>query len=51
MRRAHRSAHAVIWLLLAPLIAALIWAGLTVRPPPPSGELPAAAQELLQGDG
>ncbi|MEM7767202.1 MAG: hypothetical protein AAF253_06900 [Pseudomonadota bacterium] len=35
MKRAHRSAHRLIWLLLTPVIAASLWLAITHRPAPP----------------
>lgn len=34
MKRVQRRAHLALWLLLAPVLAGLIWAGLAVRPAP-----------------
>lgn len=35
MKRPHRSFHRLIWLLLAPAIAAALWAALALRPTEP----------------
>ncbi len=32
MKRAHRRAHALLWLILAPAMAATIWLSLRARP-------------------
>jgi len=34
MKRVHRSAHRMVWLLLAPAIAAVLWLAITNRPGP-----------------
>jgi hypothetical protein len=38
MKRAHRSAHRLIWLVLAPLLAAILVFSLMVRPGLPVNE-------------
>lgn len=35
MKRAHRSAHRLLWLLLAPVIAAILIIAIQVRPAEP----------------
>ena len=35
MKRGHRSAHRLIWLVLAPILAATIWLAVTQRPAEP----------------
>ena len=46
MRRAHRTAHLVIWLILTPLIAVIVWAALAYKPVSAENEaLPAALIE------
>ena len=46
MKRAHRSAHRLIWLLLAPVLAAIIVIALEVRPDAPVNDaLPEALSE------
>lgn len=41
MRRAHRSAHRVLWILLAPLVLAGLYLAVDARPPIPVQKLPA----------
>jgi len=44
MLAAHRRVHRLVWLLLAPALAALVWAALAARPEWPERSLdPAAA--------
>ncbi|MEO0722484.1 MAG: hypothetical protein AAFY43_10090 [Pseudomonadota bacterium] len=46
MKRAHRSAHRFIWLLLPPAIAVILWLALTERPDEPvNATLPYALSE------
>lgn len=48
MTRAHRTAHAWMWTLLAGVIAAVIIAGVVVRPDAhPVNDLPAGASDAL----
>lgn len=42
MRRAHRTAHLLIWALVAPLAIAGLAIALLTRPPGPAGDLPAS---------
>jgi hypothetical protein len=35
MKRAHRTAHRLIWLILGPALAGLLWLAVTVRPDDP----------------
>lgn len=45
MKRAHRSAHRLIWLVLAPLLAVILWLAVTERPAEPVNDaLPTALQ-------
>ena len=42
MRRAHRRTHLVLWLILGPIIAAILYLAIEQRPPAPVNEaLPA----------
>ncbi|WP_300529004.1 hypothetical protein [Maricaulis sp.] len=46
MRRAHRTAHLVIWVILIPVMAIVGWAALAHKPVPANNEaLPAALIE------
>ena len=46
MKRTHRSAHRLIWLLLAPILAAIVIIALQVRPAAPVNDaLPEALSE------
>ncbi|MEL7128947.1 MAG: hypothetical protein AAGK23_05320 [Pseudomonadota bacterium] len=38
MKRAHRRAHAILWLMLTPAIAAILWFAITDRPDAPVNE-------------
>lgn len=40
MRRAHRTAHLIVWLLLAPAVAAALFVALGNRPGEPVSEAP-----------
>lgn len=43
MKRAHRSAHRLLWLVLAPVLAAVLVAAVMLRPPEPVNDaLPAS---------
>ncbi len=43
MKRSHRSAHRLIWLLLTPAIALVIWLAITMKPAEPVNDaLPGA---------
>jgi hypothetical protein len=35
MKRAHRSVHRLVWLVLSPLLALILWLSLALRPPEP----------------
>ena len=46
MKRPHRYAHVLIWLILAPLLAAVIYLSVKLRPADPvNPELPAGLAE------
>ncbi|MEO0607783.1 MAG: hypothetical protein AAFY82_06095 [Pseudomonadota bacterium] len=46
MKRAHRTSHLVMWLVLAPVLLGLLWLALLVRPDAPVNDpLPEALIE------
>lgn len=45
MRRAHRSLHFLLWILLAPAVAAGVFLAMSQRPTEPFSELPDAIAE------
>lgn len=47
MRRAHRNAHALMWLLIAPALAALLFLALSDRQSTPVND---ALPEVLQSE-
>lgn len=49
MRAGHRRAHAWMWTLLAPALAAVLWLAWSARTTPPADAPPAIA--ALEGEG
>lgn len=46
MKRAHRTLHQIIWLVLGPVMAAILWLAVTLRPAEPvNDELPTSLTE------
>jgi|GEM_PF-5808428 len=46
MKRAHRTAHLALWVVLGPLALALLWISIAQRPPAPADSATAATHPV-----
>ncbi len=48
MKRAHRRTHGLVWILMGPILAAILWLSLAVRPNAATLENEALPDALLE---